>query len=185
MAKDYFIAIVVENERKAFDVLHELWRMNDRGTAVVNSAAVAQRDTNGEIEVVTDQNDSGDRTLVATTLGFLIGAIAAAASVTAAPLVIGTVVGAVAGLTGDAEKTGERAQATRETERILPAGKAAVVAEVDEESTTALDTLALEAGGTIYRRARDTIANDKLMGAGANLYLYPYDYDANVPPSKD
>ena len=181
MAKDNFIAIVVENERKAFDVLHELWRMNDRGTAVVNSAAVARRDANGEIEVVADENDSGDRTLVATTLGLLIGAIAAAASIAVAPLAIGTAIGAVAGLTGDAEKTGERAQATFETQHVLPTGKAAVVAEAQEESATALDALASEAGGKIYRRTRDDIANDKLFRTGADLYLYPYDYNANVP----
>ena len=185
MGMDNYIAIVVENERKAFDVLHELWRMNDRGVAVVNSAAVARRDANGEIEVIADENDSGDRTLVATALGFLIGAIAAAASVTAAPLAIGTAVGAVAGLTGDAEKTGERAQATSEAQYILPTGKAVVVAEVNEESTTGLDTLAYESGGKIYRRTRDTVASDKLFGTDANLYLYPYDYDANVPPPKD
>jgi hypothetical protein len=184
MAMDNYVAIVLDSELKAFDVLHELWRMNDRGKVVVNSAAVVRRDVRGRIEVVANENDAGDRTLVATAAGFLIGAIAAAAAVTALPLAVGTAVGAAAGLTGDAAKSRERQQATSETQYILPIGKAAVVAEVNEESTTAVDTLASEAGGKLYRRTRSTVLSDQWFGDDFNLNLYPYDYDPGVPPPK-
>ena len=59
----------------------------------------------------------------------------------------------------------------------MPAGKSAVIAEVSEDWTTPVDTLALSLGAKVYRRPKGDVTNDSLFGPGYADYLYPYDYD--------
>jgi uncharacterized membrane protein len=179
-----YVAIVVDDEKKAFDVLHGLWKLNDQVEVEVRSAAVLDRGKDGRIAVVSKSTDAGERAVVGTAAGLLLGAIAAAAAATLAPLGIGVVAGAAAGLAAEGVKSGERQQAGSETQFILPVGKSAVVADVSEDSTTLIDNLAAQAGGKIYRRTRSTVLSDQWFGDDSNLYLYPYDYEPGVPPPK-
>lgn len=177
-----YVAIVLDDEHKAFEVLHALWQLNDRVEVQVRGAAVLNRDSQGRIAVASKSTDAGERAVVGTAAGLLIGAIAAAAAMSVVPIAAGVVAGAAAGLTGEAVKSGERQEAASETQFILPRGKSAVVAEVTEDTTTAIDTLASQSGGKIYRRPRSTILNDQWFGDDLNLYLYPNDYEPGVPP---
>ena len=182
---DNYVAIVVDDQPKAFQALHNLWSRNDAGEIEVKGAAVVHRDALGRIQLVSKQTDPGVRTVIGISAGLLIGAIAAAAAVTAAPIAIGSAVGAAAGLTADAVKSGEHQQSVYETQFILPRQKYAVVAEVSEPSTTAVDSVGTQAGGKVFRRTESTLLSDQWFGDDSSLYLYPYDYDPGVPPPKD
>ena len=182
---DNYVAIVVDDQQKAFQALHDLWKRNDAGAIEVKGAAVVQRDGLGRIQLMSKQTDPGARTAIGLSAGLIIGAIAAAAAMTVAPIAIGSAVGAAAGLTADAVKSGEHEQSVYETQFILPRQKYAVIAEVSEDSTAIADSVAAQSGGKIFRRTESTLLSDQWFGDDSNLYLYPYDYDPGVPPPKD
>ncbi|MBV8637770.1 MAG: hypothetical protein JO322_06760 [Candidatus Eremiobacteraeota bacterium] len=179
---DNYVAIVVADRDKAFDALHRLWALNEGEESFVRGAAVVQRDADGKIALVSKDTDAGARTIVGTAAGLLIGAIAAAAAMTVTPIAIGTAVGLAAGATADAVKSGEHQQAASETQYILPDNASAIVAEIEENSDEAVDRIAAEAGGKVYRREKSTVLTDRWFGDDSNLYLYPYDYEPGVPP---
>jgi uncharacterized membrane protein len=181
---DNYVAIVVDDQKKAFQALHQLWSLNSDGTIIVRGAAVVTRDSRGQIELVSKETDPGARTAVGMAAGLVIGAIVGAAAMAVAPIAIGTAAGAAAGLAADAVKSGEHEQAASETQFILPVNKAALIAEVSEDTTAVVDNLAAQVGGKVYRRTRSTVLTDQWFGDDSNLYLYPEDYEPGVPPPK-
>src|SRR5215469_8952026 len=98
---DNYVAIVVDDDKKAFDVLHGLWQLNDQVDVFVRGAAVLSRDSSGKIAVVTKSTDAGERAVVGTAAGLIIGAIASAVAMSVAPIAVGVIAGAAAGLTGE------------------------------------------------------------------------------------
>ncbi len=181
---DNYVAIVVDDEKKAFDTLHKLWALNADGSLIVRGAAVVRRDANGRIELVSKESDTGERTVVGMAAGLLIGAIVAAGAMTVFPIAIGTAVGAATGIAAEAVHQGEHRQVESETPFILPPNAAAVLAEVSEDTTTLIDSLTEQAGGKVYRRTRSTVLNDQWFGEDSNLSLYTYDYGPGVSPKK-
>lgn len=180
---DNYVAIVVDNDTTAFDVLHAVWKLDDKGDITVHGAAVVHRDKFGYTQVRTKDTDPGLRTLIGTGIGALLGALAgpigAAAGATIAAGTaagIGAAAGGVAGLTADAVKADEHDQAAYEANFVLKPEKSAVIAEVSEDWTTPLDTVAQRFGGTIYRRGKGDIRNDS-WDYDYPGYLYPYDYE--------
>lgn len=183
---DNYIAIVFDDDTKAYDGLHALWKLDDSGDITVHGAAVVHRDDSGYVDVATKQTDPGVRTALGVAIGALLGALAGplgsaagAAAATAASVGtaagIGAAAGGAVGLTADAVKSGQHDQAEYETGFVLPRGKAAVIAEVSEDWTTPVDTMAQRMGGTVYRRAKSDINSD--YWNDESDYLYPYDYE--------
>jgi hypothetical protein len=179
---DNYVAIVVDNDAAAFNVLHEIWKLDDRGDVTVHGAAVTNRDKFGYTQVAHKDTDPGVRTVLGLGIGALLGALAgpvgAAAGTTIAAGTaagIGAAAGGVAGLTGDAIKADEHDQAAYETSFVLKPGQSAVIAEVSEDWTTPIDEVAKRYGGTIYRRAKSDIHSDA-WNYDYPGYLYPYDY---------
>ena len=180
---DNYISIVFNDDAKASQCLHELWKLDSSGDVTVHGAAVIRRETNGMVDVATKQTDIGARTLVGVGVGLLLGALAgpigaAAGKVVATGTALGTgaAAGGVAGLTAEGVKAGERDQAGHEAAFYLPPGKSAVIAEVDETWNTPVDTMAQRLGGEVHRRAKSDVSRDMWEGDYTG-YLYPYDYE--------
>ena len=179
---DNYVAIVVESDTVAFGVLHAIWTLDNKGDITVHGAAVVNRDKLGYAQVRTKDTDPGLRTLLGVGVGALLGALAgpigAAAGATVAAGTaagIGAAAGGVAGLTADAVKADEHEQAAYETTFVLKPGSSAVIAEVSEDWTTPIDTVAKEFAGKVYRRAKGAIRDDSWDYEYPG-YLYPYDY---------
>jgi len=179
---DNYIAISFESDAKAFDALHELWRLDERGDITVHGAAVIHRDKHGVIDVATKQTYPGLRTAVGIGFGALLGALAgpagaaAGASVSAATATaagVGAATGAMVGGTVDVVKSGEHAEFAREAGFTMVPGQSAVLAEVSEDWTTPVDTTMGRMGGIVFRRPSDAV-NDATLGW--DYPLYPYDY---------
>jgi uncharacterized membrane protein len=158
---DNYLAIVVDNDTKAYDGLHSLWNLDGTGDITVHGAAVIHRDSYGYVDVATKDTDPGARTAIGVGIGALLGALAgpigAAAGATIAAGTaagIGAAAGGLAGLTADVIKADEHDQAAFETSFVLPRGKSAVIAEVSEDWATPVDTLAKRIGGNVFRRKR-------------------------------
>lgn len=179
---DNYIAIVLDDDAKAYQALHQLWNLDTDGDITVHGAAVLHRDPNGYVNVRTKETDPGLRTAVGVGIGALLGAFAgpigAAAGAVAAAAGTGAAIGAasggVVGLTADIVKATENDEASYEAGFVLPRGKSAVIAEVTEQWTTPVDTLAKKYDAKVFRRSKSVIAENAYFG---EYPLYPYDYE--------
>ena len=182
---DNYVSIVFDNDEKAYEGLHELWNLDAEGDITVHGAAVIHRDRYGYCDVATKDTDPGVRTAIGIGLGALLGALAgpvgatagAAAAAAGTGAAIGATSGGVVGVTADVVKASEHEQAAYEGGFVLPRGKSAVIAEVSEQWTTPIDSLASRLGGSVYRRSKDDITHDMWFDSDYPEYLYPYDYE--------
>jgi uncharacterized membrane protein len=180
---DNYVALVFDNDSKAFEGLHALWTLDAKGDVTVHGAAVLHRDPNGYIEVATKQTEPGVRTVLGIAVGALLGALAGpigaasgAAIATGTAAGVGAAAGGAVGMTADAVKASEHDQAAFETRFVLPKGKSAVVAEVSEDWTAPIDTKTKELGGVVYRRSKSSIRNDQWdWDYSDNLYASDYE----------
>lgn len=180
---DNYVAVVFQNDEKAFDGLHALWNLDSQEDVTVHGAAVIHRDPFGNIDVATKDTDPGVRTALGLGLGALLGAllgpVGAAAGAASAAVATGAGIGAAAGgaigLTADAVKSSEHDEAAFETGFVLNTGQSAVIAEVSESWTTPIDTAMSQLGGKVYRRAKGDVRDSAFFGG--DYGLYPYDYD--------
>jgi uncharacterized membrane protein len=186
---DNYIAIFFDNDAKAIEGLHALWKLDNDEKIAMHGAVVVRRNKNGEIQVATDKTDEGVRTAIGLGLGALLGALAgpigAAAGITGASTVgietaagVGAATGSVVGLASDTMKAAENAQAEYETQFVLKPGQSAVVTEVSEDQPTAIDSAMKNLGGRIYRRSTKDVRRDALLrDEGYDNYLYTHDYE--------
>jgi hypothetical protein len=106
----------------------------------------------------------------------LLGALAgpAGAAVGAAGgAAIGAATGGVVGATTDLIRADNRDQAGFETRSVIGAGQSAVIADVSEDWTSAIDTRMRNLGGIVFRRAWSDVRADTWFD---DSYLYPYEY---------
>ena len=179
---DNYVAIVVDDDAKAYQALHELWNLDTDEAITVHGAAVIHRDPNGYVDVRTKDTDPGIRTAVGVGIGALLGALAgpigaaagAAAAAAGTGAAIGAVSGGMIGGTADIVKATENDEAGYEAEFVLPAGKSAVIAEVTEQWTKPVDDLAKNYGTTVFRKSKSVIRDNAYFG---DYPLYPYDYE--------
>ncbi|HEX3469461.1 MAG TPA: hypothetical protein VHT05_15370 [Candidatus Elarobacter sp.] len=177
---DHYVAVVFNTDRHAFDALHALWDLDDRGDVTVHGAAVIHRDAHGAVDVATKKTDRGLRTAAGIAIGALLGALAGPIGAVAGTTIavgtaagIGAATGGAVGLTADVVTSQERGQAAVETGFVLLAGQSALIADASEDGTTALDSAMSALGGTVYRRAKTDVLGDLMW---AEYPLYPYDY---------
>jgi hypothetical protein len=105
--------------------------------------------------------------------GAVIGASGGAA--------IGAAVGGTIGIGADLVRADTRAQAAGQTAFLLGAGQSAVIADVSEDTTFAIDSRMRELDATVVRRAWSDLQEDAWFGEYVpSSYLYPYEY---VPAS--
>lgn len=180
MAEKY-VAVVFPDAERAGTGLHALWNLDDTGDITVHGAVVVKRDALGEIVVVQKDTTPPWRTAAGLGLGALIGALAgpAGAAIGAARGAgIGAAAGGLAGLTGDVAKGDTNDQALLDAGVVLPKGQYAVIGEIAESWDVPLDTKMSALGGTVYRRAKSDVRNDKWEDYDS--VLYPYDYEPRI-----
>jgi len=178
-----YIAVIFKDTSKAYKGLHALWQLDAEGIVTVHGTAVVHRDEWGEFQVDTKETHPALATAVGVGVGALLGALAgpAGAAVGAAGgAAIGAAAGAAVGIGADLGRADTRDQAADETAFVLAAGKSAVIADVSEDSISAIDTRMRELGGTVRRRAWSTLQDDIWFGDYMpSRYLYPYEF---IPP---
>jgi uncharacterized membrane protein len=183
-----YIAVVFSKGDKAHTALRTLWDLDRDGALTVHGAAVVRRDDMGHIRVADRHSGLGMRTAIGVGVGALLGLLAgpvgvaagvagAAAMSVGAATGIGAVAGAAVGATADAVTEDRRETAANEAFFTLKHGQFAVVAEISEDWTMALDEAMKPLGGTIYRRANSTQTNAAFGPSYYNDTLYPYYYE--------
>src|SRR5229473_1202149 len=162
-----YIAVVFDNTSKAYEGLHALWQMDDESAITVHGTTVVHRNDWGEYQVDSKDTHPALATAVGVGIGALLGALAGPA---------GAAIGAVA----DLNRADTRDESRYETGWVLGAGQSAVIADVSEDTTFAVDERMRRLGGSVHRRAYGDVRDDKWFDDYPyDYYLYPYEY---VPP---
>jgi uncharacterized membrane protein len=145
---DRMLVVVFGNESKAYEGKKALLQLDGEGSIGVYGYAVLAKNADGTASVKQGDDVGPIGSLVGTSLGSLIGVLAGP---------VGLAVGASAGLlTGEAfdvNNAGIGYDFIDDVSKVLLPDRVAVIAEIDEDWTTPVDTRMEALGGTVFRRA--------------------------------
>jgi len=151
------VAVVFRDEATAYQGVRTFAEMNSEGSIDVAAVCVVTKAPDGTVSnrEIHDY-DFPVRTLAGTGLGALAGVLAGPVGAAA-----GAALGAYAGMIGDLFSYGVDADFVSDVETALTPGKCAVVAEVEEEWVTPLDTRMEALGGAVYRTLKSTVREEQ------------------------
>jgi uncharacterized membrane protein len=156
------LVAVFDTETAAFEGLDALRDLHREGGISLYASAVIVKDKTGRVSV----KQEVDRGPAGTALGLLVGGLI---GILGGPvgLAIGATVGSLTGSLFDLEKIGVGQTFLDDVSQTLTAGKAAVLAEVEESWTSLVDQRLQYHGGTVLRQFRVDVVEDQLVRAGA------------------
>jgi uncharacterized membrane protein len=145
---DRMLVVVFDTETKAYEGKKTLFQLDQEGSVSVYAYAVIAKNADGTTTVRQSDDQIGLGTLVGTPVGSLIGLLGGPVG-----LAIGTAVGLLGGMTADLHNARIDADFIDDVSKDLVTNKFAVVAEVEEDWTTPVDTRMEAIGGTVFRRS--------------------------------
>jgi uncharacterized membrane protein len=149
---DRMLVVVFDSEPKAYEGKRALLQLESEGSIVVYAGAVIAKNAAGDV-TVKQSNDSGPLgTLVGTSLGSVIGLLGGPTGVA-----IGALAGMVAGSTADLNNARIGDDFIDDVAKKLTPTKFAMVAEIQENWTTPVDSRMEAIGGTVFRRALSAV----------------------------
>ena len=165
---DRMLVVVFDSENKAYEGKKALSQLENEGSIVVYAYAVIGKNPDGTtaLKQTDDQGPLG--TLVGTSLGSLIGLLGGPVG-----LAIGATAGLVAGSAADLDNARVGADFIDDVEQELHPNRFAVVAEIQEDWTTPVDSRMEALGGKVYRRAlsevEQTVDDEETAAMKADL----------------
>ena len=165
---DRMLVVVFDNESKAYEGKEALMQLDAEGSIAVLAHAVVVKQANGTVTVKEGDDAGLLSTLVGTSVGSLIGMLGGP---------VGMAIGATAGFTAGAVKAADDLRIGEDfiddvTKKLLP-GKVALIAQMDEEWITPVDSRMEALGGTVNRRAladvRDAVDEREIAAMKADL----------------
>jgi len=142
------LVVVFDSEKKAYQGQSELKQLESEGSIAVYAGAVVLKHADGTVTVKQTHDGGPIGTLGGTAVGSLIGLLGGP---------VGLAVGALGGMTVGAFYDIDNARVGEDflddVSKSLTPNKVAVVAEVEENWTTPVDTRMEAIGGTVFRRA--------------------------------
>jgi uncharacterized membrane protein len=167
-AMDRMLVVVFDTESKAYEGKTALYQLDDEGSISVYAYAVVAKNADGTTTVRQSDDPGPLGTLLGTSLGSLIGLLGGP---------VGVAIGAAAGLvTGgavdlDNARVGE--DFIDDVRQELQPGKFALVADIEEDWTTPVDTRMQALGGKAFRRAlsevKQTVDDEETAAMKADL----------------
>ena len=165
---DRMLVVVFDNESKAYEGKKALLQLDNEGSISVYAYAVLAKHADGTALVKQGDDPGPLGTLLGTSLGSFIGLLGGPTGVA-----IGATAGFAAGSAADIDnaRIGDDF-ITDVTKQLLP-NRVAVVAEIEEDWTTPVDTRMEAIGGTVFRRAlseaRKTSNEEEVAAMKADL----------------
>lgn len=145
---DRMLIVVFDTESKAYEGKRALLQLDREGSISVYACAVVAKNADGT-STVKQSDDAGPLgTLVGTSLGSLIGLLGGPTG-----LAIGAAVGLIGGMAADLNNARIDGDFIDDVTKVMVPNKVGVVAEIEENWTTPVDTQMEAIGGTIFRRA--------------------------------
>jgi uncharacterized membrane protein len=148
------LAVVFDSRAKAYEGSDALDGLEDRSVIAIYDSAVVTKDGESVIEVVKTHDPVPEGAMGATAVGSLIGLLGGPVG-----LAVGAVSGFAVGATADVARARVARDFVGDVERALLPGRAALVAEIDEESTEPVDASMHALGGLVFRRAQSDAAD--------------------------
>jgi len=145
---DRMLVVVFDNESKAYEGKKALLQLDGEGSIGVYGYAVLAKNADGSASVKQGDDVGPIGSLVGTSLGSLIGVLAGPVG-----LAVGASAGLLAGGAFDVSNAGIGEDFIDDVSKVLLPNRAAVIAEIDEDWTTPVDTRMEAIGGTVFRRA--------------------------------
>jgi len=165
------LTVVFDSEAKAYEGKKALMQLDNEGSISVYAYAVVAKHPDGRVTVKQDDDVGPVGTLVGTSVGSLIGLLGGPAG-----LAIGATAGAAGGSIFDLHNVRIGEDYLDDVSKALTPNKVAVVAQIDEDWTTPVDTRMEAIGGTVYRRGlsdvTDTVNQEESTAMKADLAQY-------------
>jgi uncharacterized membrane protein len=152
-----FIFVLFPNEAKAYEGTRALKDLHAEGSLSLYDMAVVTKGADGKL-AVKDEADSGP---IGTGVGALVGGLT---GLLGGPVgaAMGLSVGAMAGSFSDIFRMGVGSDFVDKVSRQLSPGKTAIVAEVEEDWVTPLDTRMAAIGGVVVREWRSDFEDEQI-----------------------
>jgi len=167
-AMDRMLVVVFDTESKAYEGKKALVQLDNEGSIVVYADAVVAKNADGTATVKQSDDPGPLGTLLGTSLGSLIGLLGGPVG-----LAIGATAGLAAGGTVDLGNARVGDDFIDDVSKKLLPNRFAVVAEIQEDWTTPVDTRMEAIGGTVFRRAlsevRQTVDDEDVTAMKADL----------------
>jgi uncharacterized membrane protein len=165
---DRMLVVVFDTETKAYEGKKTLLQLDDEGSIAVYAYAVVAKNADGTTTVKQSDEPGPLGTLLGTSLGSLIGLLGGPVG-----LAIGAGVGLVAGSAADLNNARIGGDFVDDVTKVLLPNKFAVVAEIQEDWITPVDTRMEAIGGTVFRRAlsevKHTVDDEETTAMKADL----------------
>jgi len=150
------LAVVFGDEKAAYEGVRALSALDGEGSIEVNSLAVIKKKADGTVSRERVDDVFPAWTLGGTALGSLIGVLGGPVG-----LAVGMGTGALAGLIGDLRTSEVDEDFLSDVSTALIPGKYAVVADVDEEWVTPVDTRMEALGGVVFRTIKSAAEDER------------------------
>lgn len=151
---DRMLVVVFDNESKAYEGKKALLQLDSEGSISVYGYAVVAKNADGTASIKQGDDAGPLGTLAGTALGSLIGVLGGPVG-----LAIGATAGFAGGMTGDLLNAGVGDDFIDDVSKFLLPSKVAVVAEIEEDWTTPVDTRMESIGGLVFRRSLSDIVH--------------------------
>jgi len=150
------LAVVFNNEAKAYEGLRALNQLDDEGSITAYAAQVIRKDPDGTVSEERTDGTYPLQTAKGLLMGSLIGLLGGPVG-----MGIGAAVGSSAGVLGDLNIAGLDADFVNEVSVALTPGKVALIADVNEDWVTPVDSQMEPLGGIVFRTARRQFEADQ------------------------
>jgi len=144
---DRMLVVVFDSERRAYEGKKALLQLDAEGSISVYGYAVVAKNADGTSTTKQGDDVGPLGTLVGTTLGSLIGVLFGPVG-----LAIGATAGFTGGATADVYNSGVGDDFIDDVSKSLLPSKVALVAEIEEDWTTPVDSRMEAIGGLVFRR---------------------------------
>lgn len=162
------LVVVLDSEKNAFEGSSALRQLELDGSISIYAGAVVAKRADGTVSVKQLDDDAPIGTLTGTAVGSLIGVLGGPVG-----LAIGALSGMTFGAAYDLDTARVGADFVDDVSSVLLPGKVALIAEIDEEWTTPVDTRMEALGGLVFRRAlwevREQIDDEDAAAMKADL----------------
>jgi uncharacterized membrane protein len=151
---DRMLVVVFDNENKAYDGKQALLQLDGEGSISVYAYSVLAKGADGTATVKQGDDTGPLGTLLGTSLGSLIGLLGGPAG-----MAVGAAAGMLGGATADLDNARIGADFIDDVNKVLLPNRVALVAEIEEEWATPVDTRMEAIGGKVFRRALSEVTD--------------------------
>ena len=172
---DRMLVVVFDNETKAYEGRKALLQLDGEGSISVYAYAVLAKHADGTASVKQGDDSGPIGTLLGTSFGSLIGLLGGPVG-----LAIGASASLGVGAAADLNNARIGEDFIDDVTKVLLPNRVAVIAEIEEDWTTPVDTRMEAIGGSVFRRAlsdvKHTIHEENVAAMKADLAQMKAEY---------